>query len=155
MKQFYSLADLARITGAKRRSIQLWAEAAAIRAARRTERAGSGVHRSFSRDEAIIACILGEFAKDAVAIGGLIKIAEGLRSYLSKQIVNNVSREAIEKAIMNEKDVFVFVGVNQTPILMYDMRLEDYQYVFGFLDEKRRKITVIYLNPCLRGLRDE
>jgi hypothetical protein len=154
MKTTYNLSDLARITGAKRRSIQLWADAGAIRADKRTERAGSGVHRTFGRDEAIIACILSEFAKDAVAIGGLVKIGEGLRSYLSKRIVHNVTREAIEKAITDEQKVYAFLGGNEAPMLMWDMRLQDYRFIFGTLDEKRRRLTVIYLNPCLQGLRE-
>jgi hypothetical protein len=75
----YTLSDLARATGAKPRSIQLWADAGVIKADASTERSGSGTHRRFGRQEAIVACIVAPFAEQKVAIGGLIQIAQGIR----------------------------------------------------------------------------
>ena len=42
----YTLADLERVTGAKRRSLQLWADAEVIQADPR-RRAGTGTHGGF------------------------------------------------------------------------------------------------------------
>jgi len=80
MKTNYSLADLTKLTGAKRRSVQLWAEAGVIQAKRETERAGTGTHRRFSRREAIIACIVKVFADGRVSIGVLKAIAQAVRT---------------------------------------------------------------------------
>jgi hypothetical protein len=77
----FALADLARVTGAKRRSLQLWADAGVIMADSLTDRAGTGTHRRFSRDETIIACVIRAFASHQIAIGELIEISKGVRSF--------------------------------------------------------------------------
>jgi hypothetical protein len=79
----YTLADIVRISGAKRRSIQLWAEAGVIHAHTSTERKGTGTHRRFRRDEVIIACIINVFSMRQVAIGELQRLASGLRRFLN------------------------------------------------------------------------
>jgi hypothetical protein len=75
----YSLADLVEATGAKRRSIQLWADRRVINAVPATADAGTGVHRQFSRSEAIIACIIQAFALRQISIGELKDIAAVIR----------------------------------------------------------------------------
>jgi hypothetical protein len=95
----YTLADLAHITGAKRRSLQLWADARAIVAELPTDHAGTGVHRRFSRDEAIIACILSAFASHQISIGGLVQIAKSVRTYLN---VSGTRKLVIEPAIAGD-----------------------------------------------------
>ena len=80
----YSLADAVRISGGKRRSVQLWAEAAAIRAHSATDKRGTGTHRRFSRDEVIIACCLNGLARRQVGIGELIRVGRGLRGFLNR-----------------------------------------------------------------------
>jgi hypothetical protein len=89
----YSLGDLEKITRAKRRSIQLWADAGVLQAARSTERAGTGIHREFSRDEAIVACIIRPFALRRMSIGELLFISGAIRTTLFAQ------RPLIEAAI--------------------------------------------------------
>jgi DNA-binding transcriptional MerR regulator len=79
-KSEYLLSDVARITGAKRRSVQLWAEAGAIQAYPSTERAGAGIHRVFDETELYIACVLTAFAAHGLPIGKLLKIAGKLRN---------------------------------------------------------------------------
>ena len=78
----YSLADVVRMSGGKRRSVQLWAEAGAIRALSRTDRRGTGTHRRFSRDEVIIACCINSLARRQVGIGELARIGKALRKLL-------------------------------------------------------------------------
>jgi hypothetical protein len=80
----YSLADVVNITGGKRRSVQLWADAGAIRALPRTDRRGTGTHRRFSRDEVIIACCLNSLARRQVGIGELARIGKALRKLLGE-----------------------------------------------------------------------
>src|SRR5215208_916304 len=78
----YTLADLERVTSAKRRSLQLWADAKVIMADRSTDRAGTGTHRRFSRKEAIVACIVHAFALHQVAIGELLYISLLVRFWI-------------------------------------------------------------------------
>ena len=80
MEDDYTLAELTRLTDAKRRSVQLWAEAGVIRSIVGTDRRGSGTHRKFTRDEAIIACIVQAFAYRKIAIGFLWQVAQSLRA---------------------------------------------------------------------------
>ncbi|WP_157790979.1 MULTISPECIES: MerR family transcriptional regulator [Bradyrhizobium] len=95
----YSLADLTRITGAKRRSIQLWADAGVIFAEEQTDRAGTGTHRKFSRDEAIIACLIHPFAARQIAIGELIAISKSVRQGFLK---TSGLKKMIEDAIRGD-----------------------------------------------------
>jgi hypothetical protein len=94
----FSLAQLVKVTGGKRRSVQLWAEAAAILAYPTTEKRGTGTHRKFSRVEAIIACVLNALAKRQVGIGELVRIGRGIRAFLN----SGKSRVELEE-ILNRK----------------------------------------------------
>ena len=98
---FYTLADLERVTGAKRRSLQLWADAGVIQAEQGTNRAGTGRHRLFSREQAIVACIIRGFAERQMAIGELLAIAEKIRELFRSnvRVLPNV-----ESVIKGEKD---------------------------------------------------
>jgi hypothetical protein len=78
----YTLADLERVTGAKRRSLQLWADAGVIKAVRGTHRAGTGTHRLFPFHEAVVACIVHAFALHQIAIGELLTISARIREAL-------------------------------------------------------------------------
>jgi DNA-binding transcriptional MerR regulator len=107
MKWDYTLADIVRITGAKQRSIQLWADAGVIRADTSTERRGTGTHRRFSRNEAIIASIINVFSKRQVAIGELQRLASALRRFL--QIGTN--RRRIEIAVSEvEHEIYLVIS---------------------------------------------
>ena len=92
----YTLADLTRITGAKRRAVQTWAEAKVIEAEAKTERAGRGTHRRFSRDEAIIACIVRSFAMRQMSIGELLNVSNAIRKQLKK---GGVDRKVVDGVI--------------------------------------------------------
>jgi hypothetical protein len=88
------------VTGAKRRSLQLWADAGVIQPSRDTARAGTGTHRQFSRDEAIVACIIHGFALHQIAIGELLKISEKVRGALA---ASDERGETIKAAIRGDK----------------------------------------------------
>lgn len=100
----YTLADLARVTGAKRRSLQLWADAGAIMADQSTDRAGTGTHRRFPRDEAIIACVVHAFALHQIAIGELLRIAAMVRFWIrnNARYVEDKPRDILEMSIKGE-----------------------------------------------------
>ena len=74
-----SFSEIASATGAKPRTVQLWADAGVIIAEPGTDREGSGRHRKFGKSEVIIACIVAPFAVDKMAIGGLLNIARTIR----------------------------------------------------------------------------
>jgi hypothetical protein len=101
----YSLADLVEITGAKPRSLQIWAERGVIHPIKSTSGAGTGVHRLFSRKEAIIACIIHPFALRQIAIGELLAISDRLRGLLN----NPAAAEIIEKAVVGRGDTMLIV----------------------------------------------
>lgn len=147
----YTLADLTRITGAKRRSVQLWAEAGVIRAKRDTERRGTGTHRRFSRDEAIIACIVHAFAKQQMSIGTLLMISKVVRLWMG-----NASGQ-VESAIGSTRNWFMVYQSDDTgpSIQIMDQRASDQFVSFpaGEILKKGGFAAVILLNDCLAGLR--
>jgi DNA-binding transcriptional MerR regulator len=102
----YTLADLTRMAGIKRRTVQLWAEGGVLIAESATERQGSGVHRAFSRDEAIICLILSRFAQWNMSIGRLEKLAIAIREHF---LQNPESRAGVEQCIRGEETIRVTV----------------------------------------------
>jgi hypothetical protein len=105
MAEEYSLADLVEITGAKPRTLQVWAERGVILPIKSTAHAGTGVHRLFSRKEAIVACIIYPFASHQIGIGELHLISGVLRSFL----LNHVFFGVVETAIGGEGDTLLVV----------------------------------------------
>ncbi|RVD21015.1 hypothetical protein [Mesorhizobium sp. M4B.F.Ca.ET.017.02.2.1] len=99
----YSLSDLTKITGAKRRSVQFWAECGAILADKDTERAGTGTHRRFSRDEAMVSCVIAYFAQMHVELPQLTDLAAKFREMLPG------IRHFVEQAISDEMVVYLIV----------------------------------------------
>jgi hypothetical protein len=98
VKETYVLRDLVDITGAGRRTIQFWADHGVLIADKDTVHAGTGTHRRFSRDEAIIACLVQAFAKH-VGIGELIEVAKVIRNRLA----DPRARKVIDRAMRDEK----------------------------------------------------
>lgn len=90
-----TLSEIASATGAKPRTVQLWADAGVIVAEPGTDREGSGRHREFGKGEVIIACIVAPFAVDKMAIGGLLNIARTIRHVHPKANIKEFDR-AIE-----------------------------------------------------------
>lgn len=74
-----TLADVVELTGAKRRSVQLWADAGIVRAVEGTDRAGTGVHRRFDSDEVKLIALLAPLARFGVPIGWLRTFAKSFR----------------------------------------------------------------------------
>ena len=167
----YTLSELAKITGAKPRSIQLWADAGIIKAAAATERAGSGTHRRFSRQEAVIACVLATFADQKIAIGGLSQIAHGLRAMPELRDRTHGKVDILGDALRGVKTFLVvkwgslkgktqivgsmIVSEKATPTM-------EFFYPFGPVEEKYfggkfvavpvKKFDVVSITECLRAL---
>jgi len=92
----YSLAEIVRLSNARPRSVQLWADAEAILANPSTEKRGTGIHRRFNRDEAIIACCLSGFARRQVGIGELKRIGKAIRLLLKEPFIKDLINEVVE-----------------------------------------------------------
>ena len=151
----FTLADLVRLTGAKRRAVQLWAEAGAIKADPMTERVGAGVHRTFSQDEAVIACFVAAFALDSAPIGRLILVGADMRAFLAGPY-----RHTIRKAIANNEKVFlIYDQVNRYPYPIATLD-PDYvntlhTYISEGMTENNYKANLIYLNGAFARLKAE
>jgi MerR HTH family regulatory protein len=102
----YTLADLVRVTGAKRRSLQLWADAGVIEPERGTNRKGTGTHRQFSREQAIVACIIRGFAERQMAIGELLTIAKRIRAFFR---FDDRVKPLVESVIKGEADLMLIL----------------------------------------------
>ena len=90
----YTLAQLEKVTGVPRRALQFWTDRGAIHAAKGARR---GVHRRFTRDEAIVASILNGFAYLTIAdLEGIARVARAMLT---------ANRESMEMAIAGEADV--------------------------------------------------
>ncbi|TPJ85526.1 MerR family transcriptional regulator [Mesorhizobium sp. B2-5-13] len=104
----YTLSDLAKITGAKRRTIQLWAEARVIQTD--DVHSGSGTYRKYSRQEAAIACLMVPFARLQMSIGQLAIISNGIRGHLNGEGDGNVYWKDIEASIAGTAKCYLIVS---------------------------------------------
>jgi hypothetical protein len=82
----YSLAEVVRRTGAKRRAIQLWADGGVIFSTIESDRAGTGNHRLFEAMEVQIAALLAPLANLSVQIGVLKRFAMVMRQSLFSRL---------------------------------------------------------------------
>jgi len=76
----FTLSDLVSITGIKRRTVQLWAEAGVIQSDASTERAGTGVHLQFSWREVKVACYLSPLCELQLPIGKMLELSKTMRT---------------------------------------------------------------------------
>jgi hypothetical protein len=97
----YELSDIVRISGAPKRSILFWADRGALKADAGTDGAGSGKHRLFSKDEAVIACVLHGLASQSMSIGHLVRAAEALRSAIRWEKPRDIMNYALRGDGMN------------------------------------------------------
>jgi hypothetical protein len=138
------------MTGAKRRTVQLWAEAGAIKAASGTERQGSGVHRDFDWDEAIVACVIAEFAEFGVPIGRLIGVGAAIRHFLDP---SKKDRLTIEAAFNNSRPVFLSVHRGTMAKLLDNPTSEECEEVFHKMTTHDPAAVIVFLNACLAKVR--
>jgi hypothetical protein len=152
----YGLSELVDAAHSNRRLTQFWVECGALKPICATDRQGRGNPRRFSRDEAIIACLLTAFSLGKTTIGQLLRFSEGMRS---KMLNHGPRRELIEAAIMGNKKVFVYilddlfmnVGIKDDP---------DADWTFKFFQNMAKtnkrgtgNRRIIFINPWLEALR--
>ena len=100
MDRRYILSEIVARTGAKRRAVQLWADGGVIESTKDTDRAGTGVHRSFDAEEVQIAALLAPLAQAGTPIGMLKKVSELVRpSLLVVQRVTDPQWAKIAKSL--------------------------------------------------------
>jgi hypothetical protein len=145
MDDTYSLRDLVEVTGAKPRSLQLWADRKVIHAIADTDDAGSGVHRRFSREEAIIACIVQAFALRQIPIGELKQIGQTMRHSFS----HTRGRDRINDAIHGKGNTYLIYHVAEGKRVVTGY-IED---VTRFLKEPDSMALVIRLETYLSKLK--
>jgi hypothetical protein len=148
----YSLADVVRMTGGKRRSVQLWAESGAILAHPATDKRGTGTHRSFSRDEVIIACCLNGLARRQVGISELTRIGRGLRTFLNR----GKFRARIEKAISATgtwEDYLVVIWAEDRDPYVLMLEESELSPEIGNRVKGHGLSIILPLRTCLSGLK--
>ena len=104
-----TLSDIVKVTGAKPRTVQFWADAGVIIPDLGSDREGSGRHRQFSKDEMVIACIIAVFAAEKVAIGSLRQISKYVRDIQRGDEGTDRERELISAALAGTETAFVEV----------------------------------------------
>jgi hypothetical protein len=139
--------------------VQLWADAGVLVADPGTDREGSGRHRRFSRNEAVIACIVAPFAAEKVAIGGLRAIATGVRNI--QRSGSRFETRALDDALAGKGKNFI--AISTFPVegkTAYQVTpLADFQManpLGAFLAEATMsgaKLNVLSLDAVLRPLR--
>jgi hypothetical protein len=158
----YTLADVTRMVGAKRRSVQFWAESGALLAMAGTEREGSGIHRVFDRDEALVACIFNGLSIFGLPVGKLITIAQGLRGSLKHPGKRQIWEDALDD---RRRGLIVIHGRESSDdgVSFSGSMLSSIRYADDPFDEVLEKMAsssvqstiVINLNACLARAREE
>jgi hypothetical protein len=150
----YSLSDVARLSGASKRSIQYWALTRVLETLPETDRAGTGKHRNFSREEVVIACVINALSQKGLQVGRLTFIAKGFRhAYLQVKHL----RETVEGAILNDDRVFLTVTQAGHVHLLSDKhsKTRDLFEIFSETSEDMPNIDILLLNGCFANLRPE
>jgi hypothetical protein len=146
----YSLSDLAEISGAKRRTVQLWAEGGALRAEPGSDRMGRGTHREFQQIEAVIAAILARLAPWNISIGKLRRIAEGFRSAMEKEAeVRDLIWGCVKGTRTARMAIFADGGVS----LIGGEDEDKLALALRRLNPSNETVLVVYLNEALSKLR--
>ena len=100
----YSAADVARLSGAPLRTVRYWALSRVLEAEPESDRAGTGKHRQFSKQEVLIACVVQYFSSRGLQVGQLTSISETLRAAL---VSDEWSLDCLNGAIRDEFRVYM------------------------------------------------
>jgi hypothetical protein len=149
-----------RATGLKRRTVQFWADKGVIQATGATQEGGHGVHRSFTRNELVIACLLhplslGWHRDQTRSLGELKELAKTLRHLLRV----SVTRDDFDDAIAGEGRFYliltwIFGGGIVTAIENAKGKGNpSFPGVIGYLEKESGRTEVLYLNEWLQPLR--
>jgi len=163
----WTLSKVVEVTGAKRRSVQLWADAGIIHAVEGTDRAGTGVHRRFDSNEVKLIALLVPLAKWGVPIGWLRHFAKSFREAFqfeeggAKRVPMSAEiARAFERAAAGDgKNYLVFA--HSEKVLSFDIITDEHGP--AYIDPARIEdewmflegnivIGILNLNASLRGL---
>jgi DNA-binding transcriptional MerR regulator len=106
-RSLYSASDVARLSGAPLRAVRYWALTRVLEAAPESDRAGTGKHRQFSKQEVLIACIVQYFAAKGLQVGQLTKISKTFRETI---LTDDVAVRCLDGAISNSFKVHMTVN---------------------------------------------
>jgi DNA-binding transcriptional MerR regulator len=149
----FSIADVARLSGAPKRSIQYWALSRVIETLPESDHAGTGKRRQFSRDEVIIACVVKSLSDKGLQIGRLTFIADGFRNAILR---NKLLRQRIEDAIAGDDRVFLSNTEGHVILLSEKLTgIRDFFELFEDISEDKPNVDVLFLNGCFKNLRLE
>src|SRR6266478_771270 len=98
----YGLSEVVELTGANRRSVQLWADARILEPVAETDAAGTGVHRRFTLLEVRICAMLVPLARLGATKAVLRHFSEILRRHLTYDREKSHFRKTLERAARNE-----------------------------------------------------
>jgi DNA-binding transcriptional MerR regulator len=162
----YTVADVINATGLKRRTVQFWADRGVIRATKATQEGGSGVHRSFTRNELIVACILHPIAlgwqgDQTRTLSELTQVANHIRLLVKAP----VACDDFEQAIAGTGQFYLIltwifgdeIKVTSVETAMPNLREAksyDFRAMFQTLEQTPGRSEVLYLNEWLRPLRE-
>ncbi len=164
----WTLSKVVKVTGAKRRSVQLWADAGIIHAVEGTDRAGTGVHRRFDSNEVKLIGLLVPLAKWGVPIGWLRHFARSFRDAFkfdqegaTRSRMEWMLARAFERAAAGDgKNYLVFA--HSEKVLYFDIITDEHgpAYIdparvedeWMFLKGENVVIGILNLNASLRGL---
>ncbi len=164
----WTLSKVVEVTGAKRRSVQLWADAGIIRAVEGTDRAGTGVHRRFDSNEVKLIALLVPLAKWGVPIGWLRHFAKSFREAFqfeeegAKRVPMSAEiARAFERAAAGDGQNYL-VFAHSEKALSFDIITDEHgpAYIepagfedsWMFLKGENVVIGILNLNASLRGL---
>ena len=157
-----SLSEVTRLTGAKSRSIQLWADAGILQPHEETRGAGTGTHRLFPKEEVIIAALLIPLASLGVQKRWLHLFADVVRSALKDRPrlpTDEESKQTIERALKGTGHNFLVFGftkdamsyefmTTKTPDVSVNMN------PLRWSGSEMPAVTILDLNLLLKPLRD-
>lgn len=163
----WTLSKVVEVTGAKRRSVQLWADAGIIHAVEGTDRAGTGVHRRFDSNEVKLIALLVPLAKWGVPIGWLRHFARSFRDAFkfdqegtTRSRMEWILARAFERAAAGEGHNYL-VFAHSEKVLSFDIITDEHgpAYIDPARIEDERMflegnivIGILNLNASLRGL---
>jgi len=155
----YTVADLIRATGAKPRTIKFWVDQGLIRATKASQSGGHGVHRQFTRNELILACLLlplaiGWRGDQTRTLSELKELAKEIRPTIAYE------QDSFERAIEGAKPYYLvltwFFGGEIHPWVTPTHHARELYFpgVIGELETKPGRAEVLYLNQWLSPLRN-
>ena len=170
-KGVHTLADVVRRTGAKRRSVQLWADAGVIKSLPDTFLMGSGVHRLFDERELEIAALVGALAELSISIGALKFFADQIRPILAgvppdldpwyitaedaEKIRNALNRarkdEGANLLIVAHIGERLWLGIG-SPASQGGLTIDARTRPIAVARTKGNPMIILDLNDCLRGI---